>query len=119
MTNVVMKKKPSPSSLRRSARRRQEFLKKKYPTTSVVSTPAAKCSEEDTPKKGMESTTKNYFKCDHCDSQFDNEKGPKCHEGKKHRVTLSNIPQVDGQSEYLEVTIPLELTIKKLLTPEV
>ena len=115
MTDVVMKKKPSPSSLRRSARRRQEFLKKKLPTTSVESTPAAKCSKEDTQKKGMEYTAKNPFKCDHCDSQFENEKGLKCHEGKMHKVTLSPIPQVDGHSEYQEVTIPLELTMENCL----
>ena len=115
MTNVVIKKKPSPSSLRRSARCRQEFLKKKIPTTSVESTPSAKCSKEDTQKKGMESTTKNPFKCDQCDSQFENEKGLKCHEGKMHKVTLSPIPQVDGHSEYHEVTIPLELTMENCL----
>ena len=96
MTNVMMKKKQSPSSLKRSARRRQEFQKKSLLTTSVDSTPAAKCSKENTQKKGIESTAKNPIKCDYCDSRFENEKELKCHEGKMHKVTLSPIPQVDG-----------------------
>ena len=71
--------------------------------------------KEDTQKNGMRSATKNPFKCEHFDSQLDNEKGLKCHEGKMRKVTLSPIPQVDTHSEYHEVTIPLELTMENCL----
>ena len=63
----------------------------------------------------MESTCKNSFKCDQCYSHFENEKGLKCHEGKMHKVTLSPISQVDGNSDNIEVTIPSDQTLEELL----
>ena len=47
--------------------------------------------------------SKTYFKCDQCDSVLENEKGLGCHKGKKHKLTSSPIPQVDGQLEDIEV----------------
>ena len=114
-TKVVTKKKQSPSSAKRSARRRQDFLEQKRHALSDKSAPVAKCNMDITNKKSMESTSKITFKCDQCDSQFENEKGLKCHQGKKHKLTDSPIPQVDGHSDYNEVNIPSELTMENQL----
>ena len=100
-TKVVMKKKLSPASRRRNTRRREEFLKKKLHTKSDSGAPAAQSNIETTRNKSMESTSKTSFMCDQCDSEFDNEKGLRCHQGKMHKVTLSPIPQIDGQLLHL------------------
>ena len=61
-------------------------------------------------------TLRTYsVKCDQCDSQFENEKGLKCHQEKKHKLTDSPIPQVDGHSDFNEVNIPSELTMENRL----
>ena len=129
-SKVVTKKKQSPSSARRSAKRRQNFLEKKRQTSPGLPPSSDKSAPEITRKKSTESTSKTTFKCDQCDSDFDNEKGLKRHQGKIHKVTLSPIPQIDGQSEdiqvttngctkqittSLEVTIPSEQTMDQLL----
>ena len=44
-------------------------------------------------------------KCDQCESFFEDEKGLKCHQGKKHKLTLSPIPQVDGHLEEIDVEL--------------
>ena len=105
--NVVKKNKLSPSSIRRNARRRQEFLEKKRQINPVRSAPAANGNKENTSKNSIESTGDKSFKCDNCDLEFETEKGLRCHEGKKHKLTLSPIPQTDGHTEECEVTIPL------------
>ena len=48
---------------------------------------------------GSEGTGKENYQCDECDSRFDSEKGLKCHMSKKHKLTFSPIPEVDGLSE--------------------
>ena len=106
-TTLVTKKTQSPSSARRSARQRKNFMEQKGHSSSSKSVPAAKCNMETTNEKSNESTSKDTFKCDQRDSEFENEKRLKCHKRKKHKLTLSPIPQVDGHSEYAEVTIPL------------
>ena len=58
----------------------------------------------------MKYTREKSFKCDNCDLEFETEKGLKCHEGKKHKLTLSPIPQTDGHTGECEVTIPLKPT---------
>jgi hypothetical protein len=48
---------------------------------------------------GSETTGTEDYQCDECTLRFKNEKGLKCHVSKKHKLTLSPIPQVDGHSE--------------------
>ena len=108
--NVVIKKKPSPSSIRKNTRRRQDFLENKRQATPVRSAPAAIGNKETTSKNITKSTGEKSFKCVICDFEFETEKGLKCHDGKKHKVTLSPIPQTDGHTEECEVTIPLTPT---------
>ena len=56
-----------------------------------------------------------HLKWDQCDSVFENEKGLKGHKGKKHKLTSSPIPQVDGQL----VEIELQQVDKEMLDEQV
>ena len=78
---------------------RQDFLEQKSHASSDKSAPVAKINMDITNKKSMESTSKITFKCDQCNFQFENEKGRMYHQGKKHKLTDSPIPQVDGHSD--------------------
>ena len=58
--------------------------------------------ESSLPDTYSETTRKDYYQCDECDLGFDSEKGLKSHKTKKHKLTLSPIPQVDGILEMNE-----------------
>ena len=129
--NQNRKKKPSHSTKRRNARRLQDFIEKKNSSAQETLEDASK--PEEATRKNLVNNDKetfhcdqcefkgvsghklsehnkvkhsvNHFKWDQCDSVFENEKGLKGHQGKKHKMTLSPIPQVDGHSEILDVTL--------------
>ena len=67
---------------------------------------ASKLSEQELSEHMKVKHTKKYFKCDQCDSVFENEEGLNCHRGKKHKLTSSPNPQVDGQMEEVEEEPP-------------
>ena len=127
--NENKKKKPSPSTRRRNAARLQKFLEKKNTSSKDTLEDASNfqdnasinlmnndketfhCSQckfknvsgQELSEHMKVKHSKTYFKCDQCDSVFENEKGLACHKGKKHKVTSSPIPQVDGQLEEIEL----------------
>ena len=58
------------------------------------------------------------FMCDQCDSVSDNQKVLKCHQEKKHNLTFSPIPQVDGHLEKTGVDMVIKQKLKEPVKEE-
>ena len=138
-------KKTSPSTKLRNARRLQDFMEKKKKNSTQETSKDARKSQ-DAISNNLVNTEKETFqcdqcelesvsghelsehkkvkhnvkqvKCDQCESVFENEKGLKCHQGKKPKLTLSPIPQVDGHLEEIDVEVELKQHIREPVKEE-